>query len=338
MNVENNKSLKSYNTFGIDVIGKYFITCHSKEEIINALRFAENENLPILPLGGGSNLLFTKNFEGVVILISLRGISILEQNEDEVLISARAGENWNDFVQYCLSQDFGGLENLSLIPGNVGTSPMQNIGAYGVEIKDVFHSLTAINIETKEIKKFYLEDCKFSYRESFFKTEGKNKYIITDVCFKLTKKNHKLNTAYGDIQKVLDEKLIKNPTIQQISQVVIHIRTSKLPNPKEIGNAGSFFKNPTISKKVFEQLNSKFPELKGFETSEGIKISAAFLIEKAGFKGYRMNDFGVHQKQALVLVNYGNSTGNEIFQFSEQIINKVNELFKVKLQREVNVY
>ena len=255
MNIEKHKSLKEYNTFGIDVIAKYFITCYTNEDITSALTFAKNESLPILPLGGGSNILFTKNFEGVVILIELRGISIIEQNDDEVLISARAGENWNDFVQYCLSQDFGGLENLSLIPGNVGTAPMQNIGAYGVEIKDVFHSLTAILINTLELQKFHLEDCKFAYRESFFKNKGKNQFIITDVCFKLTKKQHKLNTSYGDIQKVLDEKLIKNPTIQQISQAVVAIRASKLPNPKEMEKPESFLKIQRFQKKFLSKLN-----------------------------------------------------------------------------------
>ncbi|SMC58862.1 UDP-N-acetylmuramate dehydrogenase [Moheibacter sediminis] len=337
MEVIQNKSLKPYNTFGLDVSAKYFVEADSKEKIISALNFAKENNQPVMLLNGGSNMLLTHDFEGLVLKLNLKGIEIISENEDFVKVKVNSAENWHEFVQWTLQNDFGGLENLSLIPGNCGTAPIQNIGAYGVEIKDVMSELSALHIATREIKIFANEECKFGYRESVFKNEFKGQFILLDVTFKLTKKNHILHTSYGAIQSELNDLNISNPTIQDVSKAVVNIRQSKLPDPKEIGNSGSFFKNPVISKSKFEELQKQFPDISGYVTGDEVKVAAGWLIENAGWKGKRFGDAGVHEKQALVLVNYGNATGQEIYDLSQQILDDIWTKFGIQLEREVNI-
>ncbi len=330
------KSLKEYNTFGIDVKAKTFISIKNVEELKDVLK--KQYASEVFILGGGSNMLLTRDINKTVLHIDLKGIEIINETEEEVYVKAMAGENWHEFVLYCISHNFGGLENLSLIPGNVGTTPIQNIGAYGVEIKDSFKSCTALNVQTLELKEFSLFDCEFGYRDSVFKNALKGQYIITSVTFRLTKKNHRLNTSYGPIEQHLAEKGIENPGIEDISDAVIAIRQSKLPDPKKLGNSGSFFKNPVISKDEFEELQKKYPEVPGYRTSEDeMKVPAGWLIERAGFKGCKKGDAGVHSKQALVLVNYGNATGQDILNLSSHIQEEVYQLFKIELQPEVNI-
>jgi len=330
-------SLKSYTTLGIDVKTCEFVSVFSVEELKTALK--KHQNKEIFILGGGSNMLLTKDIEKPVIQINIKGIKITHQEENYVLVEAMAGENWHDFVLWTLANNFGGIENLSLIPGNVGAAPIQNIGAYGVEIKDVFHSCKALNIRTLEIKTFTKEDCNFGYRESIFKKGEKGKYVIVSVQLKLTSYNHKISTSYGAIQSELNKKNITDPTISDVSQAVISIRKSKLPDPKEIGNSGSFFKNPIISKDFFEKIQTQHPEMPFYPVSEEeIKIPAGWLIEQIGFKGKRFGDAGVHQKQALVLVNYGNATGTEIYNLAKNIQQIVFKKFGIKIEMEVNVF
>jgi len=330
-------SLKSYNTFGIDVKAKEFVSIGSIDELKNTLQKYRNKEIFIL--GGGSNMLLTKNIEKPVIQINIKGIKVESQNENYVIVEAMAGENWHEFVLWALENNFGGIENLSLIPGNVGTAPIQNIGAYGVEIKDVFCLCNILNIKTLEEKKFTKEECNFGYRESIFKESEKGKYIITSVQLKLTRSNHKIRTSYGAIQSELNKKNIINPTISDVSQAVIAIRKSKLPDPKEIGNCGSFFKNPIVRKMFFEKIQKKYPEIPFYSVSENeVKIPAAWLIEQVGFKGKRFGDAGVHHKQALVLVNYGNASGTEIHNLAKKIQQSVSEKFEIKIETEVNVF
>lgn len=289
-------------------------------------------------MGGGSNILLTKDFEGLAIKLNLNGISEESINENEVLVTAKAGENWHEFVMYCLQKNYGGLENLSLIPGNVGTSPMQNIGAYGTEIKDIFVSCLVLDLEDLELATFNLEQCRFGYRDSIFKQEGKGRYVILEVTFKLTQKDHRIKTEYGAIQSELENLGIKNPTIQDISKAVIHIRQSKLPDPKEIGNAGSFFKNPTIPLAQFETLKQQFENIQGYPNGDRVKVPAGWLIEQCGWKGKQIGNVGSHKLQSLVIINAtGNATGKEIFDFSTEIINSVKEKFGIELEREVNI-
>ena len=336
MEILKNHSLKTFNTFGIDANAREFTIVENITELIDLVKQTPKNDFFIL--GGGSNILLTKDIDKLVIQLNLKGISIIEESDDFVIVEAMAGEIWHEFVQFTLKNNFGGLENLSLIPGNVGTSPMQNIGAYGIEIKDSFYSCKALNLETFEIETFYNDDCKFGYRESVFKNELKGKYIILSVQFKLTKENHKLHIDYGAIKQELEKMQITNPTIQDVSKAVIQIRESKLPNPKEIGNSGSFFKNPVITKTQFEALLETNPNVPHYAVSENeIKIPAGWLIEQAGFKGERFGDAGVHKNQALVLVNYGNATGSEILAVAHQIQTKVNELFKINIIPEVNI-
>lgn len=332
-----NKSLKPYNTFGLEVSAKYFIQADSVDEIISGLNFSKENKLPVMLLSGGSNMLLTHDFDGLVLKLNLKGIEVVSENEDFVEVKVNSGENWHEFVLWTLGNDFGGLENLSLIPGNCGTAPIQNIGAYGVEIKDVMSRLSALHIETREVKTFTNEECKFGYRESVFKNEIKGQFILLDVTFKLTKRNHKLNTSYGSIQTELDKLNIKNPTIQDVSHAVVGIRQSKLPDPKEIGNSGSFFKNPIISKSKFEELQKQFPDISGYSYGDEVKVAAGWLIENAGWKGKRFGDAGVHEKQALVLVNHGNATGQEIFDLSQQIVDDIQSKYGIELEREVNI-
>ncbi|WBL21746.1 UDP-N-acetylmuramate dehydrogenase [Zunongwangia sp. HRR-M8] len=334
MKVIHNVSLKPYNTFGIDVRANKFIKIQTIDGLKKILRKTYAEELFIL--GGGSNMLLTGDISKTVLQIGLKGKQVLEEKEDSVIIKAHAGENWHEFVLWTLQQDFGGLENLSLIPGNVGTSPIQNIGAYGVELKDTFVSCEAINIQTLESKTFTLEDCEFDYRNSVFKNKLKGQYIITSVNFKLSTKNHQLKIDYGAIESEL--KGIENPSIRDISDAVIRIRESKLPNPAEIGNSGSFFKNPIISTESFVTLQKNFPEVPSYKMSETeVKIPAGWLIDQAGLKGYRNGDAGVHKKQALVLVNYGNASGSDILELSLKVREIVKEKFGVDLEPEVNI-
>ncbi len=344
MNFQENISIKPYNTFGVEAKAKYFAEVNSEEELIEILNqyrklHVENpQKLPLMFLGGGSNILFTKDFEGLVVKLNLKGISEEKMNETDVLVTAKSGENWHDFVMFCLEKNYGGLENLSLIPGNVGTSPMQNIGAYGTEIKDVFVNCRVLDLETLEIEEFDREECRFGYRDSIFKQEGKGKYVILEVTFALTTVNHKIKTEYGAIKAELEKMGILEPTIQDVSKAVIAIRQSKLPDPKETGNAGSFFKNPTVPKAQFEELQKKFPDIHFYPTGEMIKIPAGWLIEQCGWKGKQIGNVASHKLQSLVIINAnGNATGKEIFDFSTEIINSVKEKFGIELEREVNI-
>lgn len=337
MRVEENKSLKNHNTFGIDVKARRFVSVETVEELKKFL--SENREKELFILGGGSNMLLTKDIENTVLHIGLKGIKILEENETNAIVECMAGENWHEFVQFCIDRDFGGLENLSLIPGNTGTAPIQNIGAYGVELKDSFLSCKAIEIETQNEKVFSKEACEFSYRDSVFKNKSKGKYIIGSVTFQLTKGNHKRNISYGDIQKKLEEKNIENPSLKNISEAVIAIRQSKLPDPKVLGNSGSFFKNPVVDLETFQQFKNNFPQAPFYEiTPTEFKIPAGWLIENAGFKGKRFGDAGVHKNQALVLVNYGNAKGSEIWELAMAIQKKVKEMFGIFIEPEVNVF
>ncbi|WP_278381331.1 UDP-N-acetylmuramate dehydrogenase [Chryseobacterium arthrosphaerae] len=333
-----NFSLKPYNTFGVEASSRYFAEVNNIEALKDALTFAKEQSLQLLFLGGGSNILLTKDFEGLAIKLNLKGISEENINDHEVLITAKAGENWHEFVMYCLQKNYGGLENLSLIPGNVGTSPMQNIGAYGTEIKDVFVSCRVLDLNSLELTDFDLEQCRFGYRDSIFKQEGKGRYVILEVTFKLTQKEHHIKTEYGAIKSELENLGIVNPTIQDVSKAVINIRQSKLPDPKEIGNAGSFFKNPTIPLAQFEDLKQKFENIQGYPNGAMVKVPAGWLIEQCGWKGKQIGNVASHKLQSLVIINAtGHATGKEIFDFSTEIINSVKEKFGIELEREVNI-
>lgn len=336
MQIQHNISLKSYNTFGIDARAKRFISITSVEDL-KSIYAAEGDSNKFI-LGGGSNMLLTKDIDALVLHINLKGKQILSQTENNVLVEANAGENWHEFVLWTLENNFGGLENLSLIPGNIGTSPIQNIGAYGVELKDTFHSCEALNLETLDIETFTKTDCNFDYRNSIFKQEAKGKFIILSVAFKLTSKNHVLHTNYGAITSELERMNISTPTIQEVSKAVISIRQSKLPDPKEIGNSGSFFKNPIITKTAFLKLQNNFPNAPHYVISEHeVKVPAGWLIETAGFKGKTLGNYGVHKKQALVLVNYGGATGLDILKLSKLIQDTVLRLFDISIEAEVNI-
>lgn len=338
MLIKENVSLKKLNTFGVDVTSKYFVEAFSIDEIKEIISLPVFQKSNKLILGGGSNLLFTKNFDGLVLKNSLKGIEIVNEDADSYYIKAAAGEIWHEFVMHCVNKSYAGLENLSLIPGCVGASPMQNIGAYGVEIKDNFFELEAIDVETGTVQKFNNQQCEFGYRESVFKKKFKNKFIIISVTFKLYK-TPKFNISYGAIEKELEVMGVQNLSIQAISKAVCNIRSSKLPNPSEIGNAGSFFKNPEITKQQFEKLKIQFPEIVAYNLENGnMKLAAGWLIEKCGWKGKSFGDAGVHKNQALVLVNYANATGSEIFELSEKIIDSVKNMFGVELEREVNIF
>jgi len=334
--IQHNISLKNYNTFGIDVQARHFISVNTLPDLISVLKLKDYPNRLIF--GGGSNMLLTKNIDALVIHINLKGTSVIKEDSNHVLVSASAGENWHEFVLWCLDNDFGGLENMSLIPGNVGTSPIQNIGAYGIELKDNFVSCEALNIETFKIETFKNKDCNFGYRNSIFKNEVKGHYIITSVSFQLTKAKHHLNTSYGAIEAELNSKNIENPSLKDISDAVIAIRKSKLPDPKIIGNSGSFFKNPVVTKDLFINLQKRFPNIPSYIISETeIKIPAGWLIEQSGFKGKRFGEYGVHEKQALVLVNYGNASGKEIYELAKTIQYKIKKQFSINLEIEVNI-
>jgi UDP-N-acetylmuramate dehydrogenase len=283
-------------------------------------------------------MLLTQDIEKLVVHVDLKGREIIEQNENFVIVKAQAGENWHEFVLWCIAQDFGGIENLSLIPGNVGTTPIQNIGAYGVEIKDTLYSCEALNRKTLQIETFTNAQCQFDYRESVFKNELKEQYIITAVLFKLTKKDHAVSTTYGAIEAELSKQNIQNPSLKDISNAVIAIRQSKLPDPKELGNSGSFFKNPIISKEAYEKAKALHPDMPHYVVSENsVKVPAGWLIEQAGFKGKRFGDAGVHKNQALVLVNYGTATGAELVALSQNIQQTILTQFGIAIEAEVNI-
>lgn len=334
--MQENVSLKPYNTFGIEAQARYFFELNSLNDLAT-LKTQPLFNTNRLILGGGSNILLTKDFDGIVVQNLLKGIEIIQETAESVLIKANAGEEWHQFVLFCIKNNFGGIENLSLIPGKVGASPMQNIGAYGVEIKDVFHSLKAWNIEKEQLETFKINDCHFGYRESVFKNIHKGKYLICSVTYKLYKNIYKTNTSYGAIAQTLEENGITTPTIQDVSNAVISIRQSKLPNPKEIGNAGSFFKNPVVEKQQLDILLSKHNNLPYYQVSDKeYKLPAGWLIDQAGWKGKRFNNYGVHKNQALVLVNYGGAKGKDIVKLAKDIQADILEKYGVEISPEVN--
>ena len=330
---EENISLKPYNTFGIEVQTKYFYkitNSHELKEIIS-----RNQNIHFRVLGGGSNVLFTNNFKGRTLLIANKGIEVLEESKENITVEVQAGENWHEFVLWCLNHDYGGIENLALIPGSVGAAPIQNIGAYGVELTSVFKYCKALNKDTLEEEIITKKDCRFDYRSSIFKTTKKGKYIITSVCFKLQKFPHNVNIKYGVLKQTF---LNRSPKIQQVAAAVIKIRQSKLPNHKILGNSGSFFKNPLVSKSHYELLKASYPELPSFSsTNEQLKIPAAWLIDHLGFKGTIHGGAGVHKNQALVLINLGTAKGKEVLDLAKKIQSSVKETFNISLETEVNI-
>ncbi|MBL6869213.1 MAG: UDP-N-acetylmuramate dehydrogenase [Flavobacteriales bacterium] len=337
MNIIENYPLLKLNTFGVDVKAKYFVSINTINELIEVTKTNVFKDLELLILGGGSNILFTKNFDGLVILNNIKGKEIIDQNQQSIFLKIGAGENWHELVMYCVDNGWGGIENLSLIPGNTGTAPMQNIGAYGVEIKETFIELEALEISSGKIVKFNNSDCEFGYRESVFKNKMKNQYIIINITLEL-KKNPVLNINYGDVKAILESQNIKNPGIKEVSNAIISIRQSKLPDPKKIGNSGSFFKNPIVSLNQLELIKKKYPNVVNYEINENeFKIAAGWLIERAGWKGKKFNNYGIHEKQALVLVNYGLANGMEIFELSEKIILDIKDKFGITLEKEVNI-
>ncbi len=338
MLIRENISLKNLNTFRLEAKAAYYSEPANIAQLQHLLQTSQWQNLPRLILGGGSNILFAGNFNGLVVKISYKGIEIAEQNPRQVYLKIMAGENWDNLVTYCVQKGWGGIENLTMIPGNTGTSPIQNIGAYGVELKDVFHSLEALDTQTGNKKTFYSADCQFGYRDSYFKNEGKQRYIILSVTLCLTRKEHQLRYHYHPLTLWLEKENILQPGIRDIMQAVRHIRQSKLPDPDELGNAGSFFKNPLVQENQYDELRQKWPDIPGYPDKVGmVKLAAGWLIEKAGLRGFREGDAGVHRNQALVLVNYGNATGRELLQLATRIQQTVREKFDVVLQPEVNI-
>ncbi|MBD3615525.1 MAG: UDP-N-acetylmuramate dehydrogenase [Gracilimonas sp.] len=336
LSIQENFNLAEYNTMGLTAKARYFISISSVQQLQTLLADSQFQSLSKFMLGGGSNILFIDDYDGLIIHMDIKGIEIEREYKDCVLLKIGAGENWHELVIYCIEKGWGGIENLSLIPGSVGAAPIQNIGAYGVELEEVFDSLEAVNIETGEIQSFNKEECKFGYRDSVFKNELKGAYVITSVKLRLHK-NPKINTSYKALSDALERKGISDPTVKDVSDAVIEIRRSKLPDPAEIGNTGSFFKNPVISKKQFNQLKIEYPEIPHYPAGEKVKIPAAWLIDQCGWKGRRFGDAGVHKMQALVIVNYGKATGGEIWALAERIQHSVKEKFGVDLTPEVNI-
>lgn len=336
MQIQQNISLRQYNTMGIDVMARYFSGFSSEEMLQELLEGPSNTGYRFI-LGGGSNMLFTGDINGWVLRNEIRGIDIVKEDGHHIYVKAGAGENWHRFVEFCLERNWAGVENLALIPGNVGASPMQNIGAYGVEIKDVFEELEAFHLRDKKVHTFSVNDCAFGYRESVFKREYKDQFIILNVTYRLNK-TPRFNTSYGAIGQELQRSGVKDLSIQAIAQAVMNIRRSKLPDPAVIGNAGSFFKNPSVPGVQFQALQQQFPAIVGYPNTDGtVKLAAGWLIEQCGWKGFRRGDAGCHERQALVLVNYGNASGKEIFDLSEEILQSVKMKFGVELEREVNI-
>jgi UDP-N-acetylmuramate dehydrogenase len=338
MTILENVDLQSLNTFGLKVSTWRFVTIRSLEgakALFQSPLFRKDKHLI---LGGGSNVLFTKDFDGLVVKVELRGIEILNENEDAVTLKVGAGENWHQFVIYCVERNWGGVENLSLIPGTIGAAPIQNIGAYGVEIKNIITSVEAMEIDTGKIKTFKNSECNFGYRDSIFKQSEKDKYLISSITLTLTKRNHQFNISYGAIEEILKQQGISHPTVKSISDAVIQIRRSKLPDPQVVGNAGSFFKNPTIENRLYESIKKDYPSFPSYPSADGlVKIPAAWLIEQCGWKGKTFDHIGVHKNQALVLVNYGGGEGNKIWQLALDIKASVQQKFNITLQPEVNV-
>ncbi|NII29516.1 UDP-N-acetylmuramate dehydrogenase [Pseudoflavitalea sp. X16] len=336
MQIQQNISLLPYNTMGIDVKARHFAPFTDTDELSQLLE-VQPATKPALILGGGSNILFTKDYDGLVAKNEVKGVNVVKEDKSHVYVKAGAGENWHSFVEHCLQRNLAGVENLSLIPGNVGASPMQNIGAYGVEIKDVFEELEAFHIHDKKIHLFSLNDCDFGYRESVFKRRYRDQFVILNVTYRLNK-TPRFNTSYGAIEQELEHMGVQQLSIRAIANAVINIRRSKLPDPQEIGNAGSFFKNPSIPAPYYQQLQQSFPGIVGYANTDGtVKLAAGWLIEQCGWKGVRRGDAGCHAKQALVLVNYGQATGKAIYDLSEEILQSVKTKFGVTLEREVNI-
>lgn len=337
MQVQENVSLKQYNTFGIEVAARWFSSFNSQEELQELLELQQQKSTNRLILGGGSNMLLTKDVDGIVMKNEVKGIEIVKEDSEFVYLRSGAGENWHQLVQYTVQQSWGGLENLSLIPGNVGASPMQNIGAYGVEIKEVMHELEAWHIADQQLIKFSNTNCEFGYRESVFKRKHKNEFVILNVTYKL-RKQPVFHISYGAIQQELEKMGVKDLSVKAISDAVIQIRSSKLPDPKVTGNAGSFFKNPSVTEQLFQQLKEEFPGIVAYPNADGtFKLAAGWLIEQCGWKGYRKGDAGCHAKQALVLVNYGHAAGSDIVELSREITESVEKKFRVTLETEVNI-
>jgi UDP-N-acetylmuramate dehydrogenase len=336
MTISDNRSLKPYNTFGIDATTRYFFEPESEQDLLGFLRASETKYQPCFILGGGSNVLFTKDFEGTVIHIGIKGIEILKEDHESVIIKAGAGENWDDFVGFCVERGWGGLENMSLIPGNVGTTPVQNVGAYGVEVKDLIVEVEAIERTTGRKRIFTNKECQFSYRESIFKCSEKDRFIIVNVTFRLSK-HPVLNLKYKGVKEELDLSGIKFPTLGDVRKVICDIRRNKLPDPSKIGNAGSFFKNLIVSPERLEFLKNKFPGIVSFTQGNVTKIPAAWLIEQCGWKGNRYGNAGVHADQPLVLVNHANATGKEILELANRIQRSVIEKFGIELEAEVTI-
>ncbi|QEC43914.1 UDP-N-acetylmuramate dehydrogenase [Pseudobacter ginsenosidimutans] len=337
MQIQENISLRQYNTMGIDARARQFSTFGTLDTLQELTALSDDGSLAKLVLGGGSNILLTRNFDGLVMKNELMGIELVSETDTHYYVKAGAGENWNQFVQYSIGRNWAGLENLSLIPGNVGASPMQNIGAYGVEIRDVFEELEAFHLKDKKVVTFTNNDCEFGYRESVFKGRYRDQFVILNVTYRLNK-TPKFNTSYGAIEQELERMGVKELSIRAIADAVIHIRSSKLPDPAKIGNAGSFFKNPSVPATQYEQLKQNFPGIVGYANPDGsVKLAAGWLIEQCGWKGFRRGDAGCHEKQALVLVNYGNASGAEIYELSTEIMDSVQERFGVVLEREVNI-
>lgn len=336
MLIEENISLQTYTSFGCHEMGRYCIGVQSTEAVLEAIHWSNEKQVPYLVLGSGSNVLFTKPFDGLIIKMGITGIKKTNETATDVFLNVGAGENWHHFVSYCVQKGWGGIENLSLIPGTVGASPIQNIGAYGVEVQETIASVTAFDTLINQLVTLHNSDCDFGYRNSLFKKE-KNRYIITEVQFVL-KKQPQLRSDFGAIQEVLHEKRIKNPSLADVSNAIIQLRTAKLPNPKQLGSAGSFFKNPTVSTTNFEKLKLDFATMIAYPISDHVyKIAAGWLIENSGWKGVRKGNVGCYEKQSLVIVNYGQATGKEIFDFSEEVIQSVFQKFDILLEREVIV-
>jgi UDP-N-acetylmuramate dehydrogenase len=337
MKTSHQVSLKPYNTFGVDVKARDLVTIDNEDELRNLVRQVYADELFII--SGGSNMLLTRDLDKTVVLINNKGIKVHQETEDYVLVDVEAGENWHELVLWAVYHGYGGIENLALIPGCVGTSPIQNIGAYGVELKDTFLQCEAIQVQTGEKRFFTNAECQFGYRDSIFKNELANQYIITRVRFKLEKQPHNVRSDYRSLKNYLKEKNISDPGIEDIANAVTEIRRSKLPDPDKIGNSGSFFKNPVVDDRKFKTLQERYPEIPHFKQSDHeVKVPAGWLIEQCGFKGYRKGDAGVHEKQALVLVNHGKASGQEILELSKNIRRDVKEKFNITLSREVNVF
>lgn len=337
MEIRENTPLLPFNTFRVNAFARYFAEISSEAELIELISDKRFINLPKLPLGEGSNVLFTGDFNGLVMKISISGITLKHLDDTHTIVEVKAGEPWHGFVEYCLGHDLGGVENLSLIPGLAGAAPIQNIGAYGVEIKDVLLGVTALDLGNGQHISLNNEECRFGYRDSIFKNELKGRTVVTSVRLKLSR-DSKIKTAYGVIERELETMGVTNPGIKEVSEAICRIRNAKLPNPAIVGNAGSFFKNPVIPNRQFEELRENYPDLVGYpEDDSHTKVAAGWLIDKAGWKGKRHKNCGVHHRQALVLVNHGGASGEEILQLSEDIGKDIYSKFGIMLQREVNL-